>query len=509
MESLLYTVKYLPSRDRFLGARDALSLVPIFIGFRLTKLVYNAFFHPVSKFPGPVYATASGLTFYAVVASGNMVTWLRSLHDQYGDVVRIAPNMLSFINPQAWKDIYGHRTKGKKPNSKDPMAMSRDFNGVTSLFSELDDDEHGRMRRIFSHAFSDKALRDQQVLFTQYIDQLVDKIRRDVAADTNREFDAVRLYNFTTFDIMADLTFGEPLGLLKTSSYTDWVRSIFEGMKVAAILQIVFDHPTLAWLFRIFAPPSIQKAGRLHYQHSAQRVDNRLKAQREQPDIWNLVLGQPEGRRLTVAQMYANADLFMLAGTETTATLLSGLTYYLLKNPEKMKKLVEEIRSFKSEDELTVDTLPKLKYLAACVEEGLRCYPPVPQSGALRLTPEGGNVICGEWVPGKTRLMVPQYPAYMSPTNFKDPESFVPERWLSGSDYDSDRREALQPFSLGPRNCIGKNLAYHEIRLILSRVLWNFDLELCPQSENWADQKVFILWQKHPLMVKMKPAKGN
>lgn len=54
---------------------------------------------------------------------------------------------------------------------------------------------------------------------------------------------------------------------------------------------------------------------------------------------------------------------------------------------------------------------------------------------------------------------------------------------------------------------MGKNLAYHEMRLIFAKLLWNFDIELCPESDNWTDQRIFILWEKHPLMVKFKPRK--
>jgi cytochrome P450 len=47
-------------------------------------------------------------------------------------------------------------------------------------------------------------------------------------------------------------------------------------------------------------------------------------------------------------------------------------------------------------------------------------------------------------------------------------------------------------------------MAYHEMRLLMSKVLYNFDLELCPESDNWMDQRAFILWQKTPLMIKVK-----
>jgi cytochrome P450 len=67
------------------------------------------------------------------------------------------------------------------------------------------------------------------------------------------------------------------------------------------------------------------------------------------------------------------------------------------------------------------------------------------------------------------------------------------------SPFHNDSRAVLQPFSVGPRNCIGRNLAYNEMRLILARVLWNFDLELCDESRDWNEQKSFLLWEKPAL----------
>lgn len=56
----------------------------------------------------------------------------------------------------------------------------------------------------------------------------------------------------------------------------------------------------------------------------------------------------------------------------------------------------------------------------------------------------------------QTRVSLHNWSAYRSELNFKDPDSFVPERWLPNTGYDSDRKEVLQPFSFGPRNCLGK-----------------------------------------------------
>lgn len=72
------------------------------------------------------------------------------------------------------------------------------------------------------------------------------------------------------------------------------------------------------------------------------------------------------------------------------------------------------------------------------------------------------------------------------------------------SPFYNDNRDVLQPFSIGPRNCIGRNLANNEMRVILARVLWNFDLELCAESSEWEKQRSFLLWEKRPLMCVVK-----
>ena len=123
-----------------------------------------------------------------------------------------------------------------------------------------------------------------------------------------------------------------------------------------------------------------------------------------------------------------------------------------------------------------------------------------------RITSPQGNVIAGKFVPGGTSVSVSHWSCYHSADNFLDPYKFVPERWLGDERYIDDNKRALQPFSLGPRNCLGTNLAYAEMRVILARLLWNFDIELCEESNNWAEGiKVFMIYQRPPLRVKLTP----
>jgi len=215
-------------------------------------------------------------------------------------------------------------------------------------------------------------------------------------------------------------------------------------------------------------------------------------------------LNTPKG--MNIYELRETALVLIVGGSETTATLLSAITYHLLKNPTVYQKLVTEIRqAFQSDDQITMTRASRLKYLLAVLDEGLRIFPPAP-SGQQRFSPRQGHTIAGRFVPGRTIVAVHQWSAYHSPKNFLDPDKFVPERWLGDPKYENDKRGVVHPFSMGPRNCIGMNLAYTEMRVIMARVLWNFDLELCEESRDWAERlKIYQLWAKEPLMVKITP----
>jgi cytochrome P450 len=89
-----------------------------------------------------------------------------------------------------------------------------------------------------------------------------------------------------------------------------------------------------------------------------------------------------------------------VAGSETTATLLSGLTNHLLRNPDIFDRLKKEIRdSIKKQEDLVIANLINLPFMNACIEEGLRIFPPVPV-GLLRTVPAGGSDIDGHMIPG-------------------------------------------------------------------------------------------------------------
>lgn len=324
------------------------------------------------------------------------------MHQQYGDVVRIGADRLSYTNPQAWKDIFGHRAGGRKENGKDSRFIMPEHNGEYHMLTTKNVEEHARLRKIFSNAFSDKALKLQEPLIQRHVDKLLDIFTKITEGGQDAPFNIVKLFNCITFDIMGDLTFGESLGMLDTGEYTPWVKSMFLSIRYRMYFRLSLEYPMLGRLMTMLAPSGFREDALNHFQYSAERVDRRLKKGSDhKPDIWSLVLNKGE-EQISVPKMHANASLFMVAGTETTATLLSGLTFYLLKNPDKMRKVVKEVRGL-TKDQLSLEYLPRLPYLNACFEEAFRLFPPVPV-GLPRETPKGGNAICGEWVPERVRV---------------------------------------------------------------------------------------------------------
>lgn len=154
--------------------------------------------------------------------------------------------------------------------------------------------------------------------------------------------------------------------------------------------------------------------------------------------------------------------VLVMAGSETTSTQLSGLTYLLLSNPDAMERAKREVRSaYKSADEITLSTIDRMPFLVACMSEALRCYPPVV-SGIAREAPKGGSTVAGKFVAPGTIVEVQNWSMNHSSMHWEDPWAFKPERFLHGAAAGSgkksmgDNMEAFNPFSTGPRNCLGR-----------------------------------------------------
>ena len=109
--------------------------------------------------------------------------------------------------------------------------------------------------------------------------------------------------------------------------------------------------------------------------------------------------GRTKQTYLSDSEVLSNAELVVTAGTDTSATALPATIYFLTINSSAMKKVIEEIRRFASEDEINSQSINQVPYLTACLYEALRLYAPVPE-GLPRICPDPGQDICGYWIPG-------------------------------------------------------------------------------------------------------------
>ncbi|KAL6231961.1 hypothetical protein BDW75DRAFT_247543 [Aspergillus navahoensis] len=480
----------------FLSA--SLTFLVLVVTFQLVRAIYNLYFHPLASIPGPILARCSRIWYVYHLLRGQLPFAVYRAHQKYGPALRIAPDELAFVGNDTWKDIYGfsHGSGGEMP--KDPLFYLNTAAGELSIIA-APSSRHGELRRLMSHGFSERALRAQEPIIQHYLDYFILRLRG--LAEKGAEANLVDWYNFFTFDVIGDLAFAEPFDCLKNSKNHPWIDDAFDVLVIGSLMRATDYYPLLKRIILTFIPKRVFQGFANHVKYMKEKALNRLHMKTDRLDFMTRMAAPGAG--LTEEEFIASADTVLLGGSETTATLLSGVTYYLLKNPRVLQKLVEEIRTkFQSEEDITLAGVNSLNYMLACLDEAFRLYPPV--AGALPRRTREGDTIGGKYVTPNTTVAIYQWAMYRNPEYFTEPEEYIPERWMGDPRFKNDNRSVVQPFSYGPRNCIGRNLAYVEMRLTLARLLFSFDIEPTPCLEGWINQKVFLLWQKHPLWVKLR-----
>lgn len=184
------------------------------------------------------------------------------------------------------------------------------------------------------------------------------------------------------------------------------------------------------------------------------------------------------------------ASLTGYIGGETTSTALSALFFYLARNPDIYKNLANEIRStFSNDTEIQGGSkLRDCRYMRACIDEALRMSPPVSGTPWRELYPDQKDqtlIIDGHVVPPETQVGVCFYSLHHNDKYFSDPFIYRPERWLV-DDEEQLRvmNSAFCAFSVGPRGCAGKAMAYLEASLVVAKTIWAFDFKLAPSGRS-------------------------
>jgi averantin hydroxylase len=277
------------------------------------------------------------------------------------------------------------------------MTLARPLNGVYHILG-ANRANHSRFRRLLSHSFSDKGIREQTPVIQQHVNLLIQRLHEHAGKGSQNMVD---WYNWTTFDVIGDLAFGEPFNCLRDVATHPWIESLFGNLKAIPVVN-AFHRYGLSSLIGLLAPKKLLQQRKESHEYAVAKIDQRLVNESERPDFWDRVLihnKEGKGTGMTRDEMVSNASLLVIAGSETTATLLSGVTYLLLCHSDVMAKLVTEIRTtFKSDSDIDLVTVGKLEYMLAVLNEGMRIYPPVTTQ-PNRVAPRGGEMVCGKWVP--------------------------------------------------------------------------------------------------------------
>jgi cytochrome P450 len=231
------------------------------------------------------------------------------------------------------------------------------------------------------------------------------------------------------------------------------------------------------------------------------------------------------GKGYTVAELNAECEGLLIAGADTTATVISALFFYLCRNPRIQNRLANEIaHAFSSYDGITSgSTLQSCEYLTAVLYEGLRMAPPVGADLSRRVL-TGGTTVEGRYLPEGTMVSSAAWSLHYDDDYYREPLEFLPERWIVGeaaSTIESVElaQSAFCAFSTGPRGCVGKNMAWLEMRIVMAKAVWRYELKQDPDNNlgggslegEWGRQRddqyqtydIFVSNRKGP-MVKLK-----
>ncbi|KAJ7034119.1 cytochrome P450 [Mycena alexandri] len=421
--------------------------------------------HPLAKYPGPVACKTSKLWLTWIASRGKLHLYVKGLHDEYGSIVRIV-----------WdgRRITGNRGSGAPEAARGNLIGARDYK------------QHAIARKAWNRAFLPTSIKGYEPILIRRVAQLAEAMGAE-----DGSVDLSRWLSFFSFDIMGDIAFGGGFELMRDGDKDGLWRRMEGGLYFPALTQHI------PWVIQ-FLPyfPAVGKEMQALGKFAFDQAKRRLQEGSIHNDLFYYLRDDADPYPFPLA--VSNAVLAIIAGSDTTSTVLSNTFYFLLTHPESYKRLRTEL-----DEALLVDTttLLSLPYLNAVIKESLSTSlqrAPTPGSGSKALT-ESFVITEG------TAVNIPPYTLHRDPRYFSpNPDKFMPERWLAAEDDPTFilNEDAYIPFSLGPANCVGKNFALLEMRMVLAYLLQAFDMRLAEgydKEEYEAELKDFFVLQKGSL----------
>ncbi|KAK7178815.1 Isotrichodermin C-15 hydroxylase 6 [Paraphaeosphaeria sporulosa] len=412
-----------------------------------------------------------------------------------GDVFRVSPNELSFASVTSWKAIYGPWPSGKSTFVKSPFydMYGAGFN-TGCIGSERNPRKHAQMKRTLLPGFSARALAEQETIVQSCVDNFIAQLGKNPEEGMNM----TEWFEMVAFDILGEMAFGESFHCVDKGEPHFWQQMISTHLWAITVADNMRRYALVRWLGEKLLPALTVGVQRKHTGYSRARVASRLASKTDRKDFLTNVIDKVHSNEVSEEELTAHASTFVIAGGETVATALAAITYHLCKAPAVLRTMQTTIRSsFTSYEAINSVSCLQIPYLQAVINEGLRIYPPGAQ-GFPRVSP--GAEVDGKYIPAGTELYTSAWSVTHDPTNFNKPNDFIPERWMDPNS--QDIKEASQPFSLGPRGCVGKNFAYIEMSLILAKMLFMYDIKLVNDSLDWEESShIHVMWWKPTLKV--------
>ncbi|CAK7226459.1 hypothetical protein SBRCBS47491_006239 [Sporothrix bragantina] len=470
--------------------------VLVLLGFVVASYLvpYLTTYGSLRRIPGPFVAKYSDFWLMLTARRGFRSEVVHEAHRKLGPVVRLAPNHVSINDDDAIQTIYGHGNGMLKSDFYDAFVSIR-----RGLFNTRDRAEHTRKRKVVSHTFSARSvlqfepyIQENLALFVRQWDNLIKKSPKGAA-----EIDCLNWFNFLAFDMIGDLAFGAPFGMLESGadlaeirsspdeppSYAPAIQILNRRGEVSATLGCLINlKPYAKWLPDPFFTQGLEAVEQL-----AGIAVARVKARLDYPPsidrkdlLSHLQNGRDgKGELLCREELTAEALTQLIAGSDTTSNSSCALLYHVIRTPGVLAKLRAEIdAAVPAElDVPTYESIKELPYLQAVLNETLRHHS-TSGIGLPRQVPPGAPPleILGYSFPAGTVLSVPTFSIHHS-TEIWGPDAmeFNPDRW---DNLTPRQKNAFIPFSYGPRSCVGRNVAEMEMKLIIATWVRRYNVKL-------------------------------
>ncbi|KAI3328827.1 cytochrome P450 [Ustulina deusta] len=475
------------------------TLGTLYLSYQIGLIIYNLFFHPLAKVPGPLLGRSTLLWRFWDTTSGKHHKHMLDMHAKYGHVVRVSPNELSFSTVQSYRDIYGVPPPGGQHCIKTEMydIIGSGFK-TADIASERDPQVHAQKKKHLTPAFSARALVAQEAIIHRCLDAFVAKIGPVSQRSPELGINMVSWFEMSAFDLFGEMSFGESFDCIAEEKHHFWIDMVLHHVREIVIMDNVRRFGILKLFSQKLLPKLAMSVLAKHTQYTRDKMQRRLNRESPRQDFFTNLVAKVKAGEVDLEEMTANASTLIIAGGETTATTSAATLYFLLKNPKALAKVTTEVRGrWASYTDIDSNSAQQLPYLQACINEALRLYPSGAQ-GFPRLSP--GRVIDGLWVPRGTEVYTCTWVASRNPDYWNRPDDFIPERWTDPTS--TDVKAASQPFSLGYRACPGQSFAMLQLSLVFAKILYTYDLEMLDPIMDWeARSRHWIMWWKPPIRV--------